>query len=119
MAIEFSPNDERIAMLVASGFSHDEVSQLFNHLKSEPDHEAYQQELYRNAVLSARETLSAYWIISRLKAISEGSDKQAAVTALSALMDISSSFNLFRLNIAPEFLSGLSQGGVDNDQGQQ
>lgn len=119
MAIEISPNDERIAMLVASGFSHDEVSQLFNHLKSEPDHETYQQELYRNAVLSARETLSAYWIISRLKAISEGSDKQAAVTALSALMDISSSFNLFRLNIAPEFLSGLSQGGVDNDQGQQ
>ncbi|EMB6558638.1 hypothetical protein AB8896_05250 [Yersinia enterocolitica] len=119
MMTELSPNDERIAMLVASGFAHDEVSQLFSHLKSELDNEVYQQELYRDEVLSARESLSACWIISKLKAISEGNDKLAAVAALSALVDISSSFNLFRLNIAPECLSGLSQGGVDNDQGQR
>ncbi|OVZ93607.1 hypothetical protein CBW58_05900 [Yersinia frederiksenii] len=109
--IEISPNDERIAMLLASGFSLEEVNQWFSHIKSELDNADYQQELYCDAVLSTRESLSACWIISRLKAISEGNDKQAAVTALSALVDISASFKLFRLNDAPGYLLGLRQRG--------
>ncbi|WP_186368157.1 hypothetical protein [Yersinia hibernica] len=111
MAIEISPNDERIAMLLASGFSHEEVNQWFSHLKSELDNEVYQQERYCDEVLSARETLSACWIISRLKVISEGNDKQAAVAALSTLVGISTAFELFRLNDAPGDLLGLRQRG--------
>ncbi|EOA2949960.1 hypothetical protein ACULTK_004414 [Yersinia enterocolitica] len=111
MMIEISPNDERIAMLRASGFSLEEVNQWFSHIKSELDNADYQQELYCDAVLSTRESLSACWIISKLQAISEGSDKQAAVAALSALVGISTSFELFRLNDAPGHSLGLRQRG--------
>lgn len=111
MMTELSLNDERIAMLLASGFSREEVNQWFSHLKSELDNEGYQQERYCDEVLSARESLSACWIISKLKAISEGNDKQAAVVALSALVGISTSFELFRLNDAPGHSLGLSQRG--------
>ncbi|HHH0821711.1 TPA: hypothetical protein ACPZPM_001961 [Yersinia enterocolitica] len=113
MMTEFSPNDERIAMLLASGFSCEEVNQCFSHLKSELDNEVYQQERYCDEVLSARESLSACWIISKLKTISEGSDKQAAVAALSALVGISTSFELFRLNDTPGHSLGLSQRGEE------
>ncbi|EKN6167161.1 TPA: hypothetical protein ACPZND_001846 [Yersinia enterocolitica] len=117
MMTELSPNDERIAMLLASGFSREEVNQWFSHLKSKLDSEARQQELYCDEVLSARESLSACWIISRLKAISEGSDKQAAVAALSTLVDISSSFRLFRLNDAPKRLLDPNLLKVKYDKG--
>lgn len=86
---EISERDHISSILIASGYTTEEVAELTQFLDAPVGSLSAQEELINSRRLEMAETLSCDWIVSNLRRLAISNDHQAAVSAMALLVRIS------------------------------